>query len=160
MSEVTLHDEAGFSYDTFRNSVPAAHAALLALGEAVDEAGLDKRLSEIVKIRVSQINGCAFCVGFHLDTARRLGIADPILDAIAVWRDSPVFSARERTALAWAEHLTRMADGAAPSHSAEPPSALLSRDETLLLTVAIAAINAWNLIAGGLHFSPLAQRAA
>ncbi|MCJ2094586.1 carboxymuconolactone decarboxylase family protein [Methylobacterium sp. J-072] len=160
MSEAELREDAGFSYDTFQRSVPAAQAALLALGKAVDEAGLDKRLSEIVKIRVSQINGCAFCVGFHLDTARRLGIADPILDGIAVWRDHSGFSARERAALAWAEQLTRMADGAAPSQSTEPPRALFSQDETLLLTVAIATINAWNRIAGGLHFPPLAWQAA
>ncbi|CAM3031744.1 MULTISPECIES: carboxymuconolactone decarboxylase family protein [Methylobacterium] len=157
MSDVASYDDAGFSYDLFRTTLPNAHAALLALGRAVDEAGLDKRLSEVVKIRVSQINGCAFCVGFHLDTARRLGLADHIIDSIAVWRDSPVFSPRERAALAWAEHLTRMADGAAPIAE---PSPLFSRDETLSLTVAIATINAWNRIAGGLHFPPLARRAA
>lgn len=154
MFDVEPSDDAGFSYDLFRTGLPAAHAALLALGKAVDEASLDKRLSEIVKIRVSQINGCAFCVGFHLDTARRLGLAEHTLDLVAVWRDSPVFSPRERAALAWAEHLTRMADGAAPMAEQSP---LFSRDEMLLLTVAIANINAWNRIAGGLHFAPLAR---
>lgn len=152
--------EAGFSYEGFRVSVPAAHAALLALGRAVDEAGLDKTLSEIVKIRVSQINGCAFCVRFHLDAARRLGLADDLLDLIAVWRDSPAFAPRERAALAWAEHLTRMADGSPPIRSDEPTRALFSRDEVLLLTVAIANINAWNRIAGGLHFAPASRLAA
>ena len=152
--------EAGFSYEAFRDSVPAIHAALLALGRAVDEAGLDKSLSEIVKIRVSQINGCAFCVRFHLDTARRLGLADEMLDLIAVWRDSPVFAARERAALAWAEHLTRMAEGSSPPRSEEPSRAPFSRDELLLLTVAVAAINAWNRIAGGLHFAPASRLAA
>lgn len=160
MLGVGSQDDADFSYDGFRAAVPAAHSALLALGKAVDEAGLDKRLSEIVKIRVSQINGCAFCVGFHLDAARRLGLADHILDVIAVWRDSPVFTPRERVALAWAEQLTRMADGSAPGPAAAPPRAVFSRDETLVLTVAIANINAWNRIAGGLHFAPLARQAA
>jgi len=157
MDDVTL-EKAAFSYDIFRASIPAAHAALLALGEAVDKAGLDKRLSEIVKIRVSQINACVFCQDFHLDTARRLGIADGTLDAIAVWRDSAVFSLRERAALSWAEHLTRMADGPGPS-AVEPPSALFGRDGVMVLTAAIATINAWNRIAGGLHFPPLARHA-
>ena len=158
MSEAEQHEGTAVSYDSLRIAVPAAHAALLALGKAVDDAGLDKRLSEIVKIRVSQINGCAFCVGYHLDTARRLGIADPVLDLIAVWHDSPAFPPRERAALAWAEQLTRAAD--TPSGAAEAPRAWFSRDETMLLAVAIATINAWNRIAGGLHFPPPTRLAA
>ncbi|KTQ98656.1 alkylhydroperoxidase [Aureimonas ureilytica] len=138
-------------YAFFQRTAPEALAALAALGKAVDEAGLEKALTELVKLRVSQINGCAFCVAFHLNIARRIGVENPKLDLVSVWRDSAVFSAREREALGWAEALTTMAAQGAPSPE---PSAEFSPREVLRLTVAIAHINAWNRIAGGLHFAP------
>lgn len=146
------------SYDAFRTALPAAHTALLTLSKAINDTGFDQRLTEIVKIRVSQLNGCAFCVAYHLDAARRLGIADATLDLIAVWHDSPAFSARERAALAWAERLTAMA-GPEPSNRTEPPTTLFDQDEIMRLAVVIATINAWNRIAGGLHFAPPARAA-
>ena len=147
-----------FSYDAFRASAPAVHAALLALGKAVHDSGFDARLNELVKIRVSQINGCAFCLAYHLDAARQVGIDDATLDLVAVWPDSPAFSARERAALAWAEHLTTMAGPATSTRPHHPPP-LFDRDETIRLAVVIATINAWNRIAGGLHFPPPARAA-
>ncbi|MEL6061044.1 MULTISPECIES: carboxymuconolactone decarboxylase family protein [unclassified Methylobacterium] len=146
------------SYDAFRTALPAAHTALLTLSKAITDTGFDQRLTEIVKIRVSQLNGCAFCVAYHLDRARRLGITEATLDLIAVWRDSPAFSERERAALAWAERLTMMA-GPESSSSTEPPTALFDQAEILRLAVVIATINAWNRIAGGLHFPPSARAA-
>ena len=149
-----------FSYARFQETAPAAVAALRALTKAVEDAGLEKDLIEIVKLRVSQINGCAFCLAFHLDVARRLGIAQDKLDLVAAWRDAPVFSARERAALAFAEQATLMA--AAPA-AVDAHGALLaefSEAEAMHLMVAIATINAWNRIAGGLHFPPLAPRRA
>ncbi|MFG1358893.1 carboxymuconolactone decarboxylase family protein [Xanthobacter pseudotagetidis] len=151
-------DAPHFSYARFQETAPAAVAALRALTKAVEDAGLEKDLIELVKLRVSQINGCAFCLAFHLDAARRLGIAQGKLDLIAAWRDAPVFSARERAALAFAERVTGMA--AAPV-TADAHAALLgafSEAEAMHLTVSIATINAWNRIAGGLHFPPLAPR--
>lgn len=138
-------------YVFFQRTAPEAHAALMALGKAVDEAGLEKTLTELVKLRVSQINACAFCVAFHLNIARRIGVESPKLDLVSVWRDSAVFSARERAALCWAEALTSMAAQGAPPHE---PSTEFSPREVLMLTIAIAHINAWNRIAGGLHFAP------
>jgi AhpD family alkylhydroperoxidase len=91
---------AHISYETFQATATAARSALTALGKAVDEAGLDKALTELVKLRVSQINGCAFCTQFHLTTARQAGGDAAKLDLVAVWRDAGVFSARERAALA------------------------------------------------------------
>ncbi|WP_244471636.1 carboxymuconolactone decarboxylase family protein [Methylobacterium sp. ARG-1] len=146
------------SYDAFRTALPAAHTALLTLSKAITDTGFDQRLTEIVKIRVSQLNGCTFCVAHHLDAARRLGIADATLDLIAVWHDSPAFSARERAALAWAERLTAMASPE-PSNRTEPPTALFGQDEIMRLAVVIATLNAWNRIAGGLHFAPPARTA-
>ncbi len=150
--------EAGFSYERFQTIAPAALAALLAMGKAVDDSGLEKALTELVKIRVSQINGCAFCIQFHLQIARRIGIDAGKLDLVAAWRDADIYSARELAALAWAEQVTRLAD----PHSNDAAYAALhdhfSAEEVLNLTVAIANINAWNRIAGALHFPPPAAR--
>lgn len=158
MTTTAETDAPHFSYARFQETAPAAVAALRALTKAVEDAGLEKDLIELVKLRVSQINGCAFCLAFHLDAARRLGIAQGKLDLIAAWRDAPVFSARERAALAFAERVTGMA---AVPVTADAHAALLgafSEAEAMHLTVSIATINAWNRIAGGLHFPPLAPR--
>ncbi|ALN71153.1 carboxymuconolactone decarboxylase family protein [Aureimonas sp. AU20] len=158
MASAAVEAEAsGFSIESFRTTAPAAYAALFTLGKAVDEAGFDKRLSELVKLRVSQINGCAFCVAFHLNVARRIGVEAAKLDLLAVWRESPAFSPREKAALAFAEHLTL--PGARASAEAAPPAGF-SPEDTLLLTLVVAQINAWNRIAGGLHFPHPALEAA
>lgn len=98
-------------YEEFAKT--ASHAALLALGKSVDESGLEKPLSELVKLRASQINGCAFCIQYHLNVARQLGVAGEKLDLVAAWREAGVFSAREMAALAWTETLTDMSAEAA-----------------------------------------------
>src|ERR1700678_2152026 len=90
----------------FDQKAPAARAALSALSKAVDDSGLEKALTELIKIRASQVNGCAFCVQFHLNAARKAGVSQTKLDLVAVWRDTGVFSAHERAALAWTEALT------------------------------------------------------
>lgn len=146
--------EVGFSYEHFQKTAPTALTALLAMGKSVDESGLEKTLTELVKIRVSQINGCAFCIQFHLQIARRIGMDAAKLDLVAAWRDAGIYSARELAALGWAEQVTKLAD----HHSDEDTCAALydnfSADEVLNLTLAIANINAWNRIAGALHFPP------
>ncbi len=75
------------------------------------DSGLDKALTELIKIRASQINGCAFCVQFHLNLARKAGVPQTKLDLVAVWRDAGVFTAREMAALAWTEALTQVTTG-------------------------------------------------
>jgi AhpD family alkylhydroperoxidase len=105
------------SYEAFRELAPAAYATLIALGKAVDDAGLDKGLTELVKLRVSQINGCAFCLQLHLNVARKVGVDAAKLDLIAVWRDAGAFSVREMAALTWAEQLTAMAESPVPEHA-------------------------------------------
>jgi AhpD family alkylhydroperoxidase len=129
-------------------------SALRDYSRAVDASGLDKGLVELLKLRASQINGCAFCLQFHLNLARKLGLPQRQLDQLAAWRDSHAFSARERAALAWTEALTLMA--AAPVDSAlyTDLQAQFSEGEIANLTAAIAAINAWNRIAGALRFTP------
>jgi AhpD family alkylhydroperoxidase len=142
------------SYEMFRELAPAAYAALLALGKAVDEAGLDKRLTELVKLRVSQINGCAFCAQLHLNVARKAGVDETRLGLAAVWREAGVFSPREQAALAWAEQLTAMADVPVPPDAFARLREHFSEAEATFLTVSIATINAWNRIAGALRFAP------
>lgn len=142
------------SWDVFEHNLPTAPAALRALGKAVDDSGLDKRLTELIKLRVSQINGCAYCIQYHLNQARRLGVPDHQLDLVAAWRDAGVFTARECAALAWAEALTGMAGSYVPDSAYDALKPLFQEVEIVALTTAIATINAWNRIAGTLRFTP------
>ena len=142
------------SWDAFECSLPAAPAALSALGKAVDDSGFDKRLTELIKLRVSQINGCAYCIQYHLNQARRQGVPDHQLDLVAAWRDAGVFTARECAAMAWAEALTGMAEAHVPDSTYDALKSLFHEVEIVALTTAIATINAWNRIAGTLRFTP------
>lgn len=141
--------------ESFRAAAPDAYRALIALGKAVDDTGLEKSLTELVKVRVSQLNGCAFCLQLHLDVARRHGVPESKLGLVAVWPEtSGVFSPRERAALAWADHLARMPIGHVPDSAWPALLAAFTEEEATHLTVAIATINAWNRIAGSLRFPP------
>ena len=152
---------AVMNYPTFVRLMPAAHAALLALSKVVHEAGFDPLLTELVKIRVSQMNGCAFCLQYHLDKARALHAAPEKLDLLAGWRDAGVFSEREAAALAWAECLTEIGARGAPHQLAAALRAHFSQTEIVLLTVVIGTINNWNRIGVGLALPPiLPERAA
>ncbi len=141
-------------YKTFVEGAPEVYAALAALTKAVDASGLDKGLTELVKLRVSQINACAFCLKFHLGLARKAGVPQEKLDLLAVWPDSGIFTDREEVALAYAEELTAL-DGEAVS---DELWAVLreefSQEEAVNLTVTVASINAWNRIGIGLQFAP------
>ena len=128
-------------------------AALRSLGQAVSDTGLDKRLVELVKIRVSQINGCAYCLKLHLDWARQAGVPQTQLDLVATWRNVACFDARERAALAWAESLTRMMSQHVGDEVYEHARRQYSESELAALTTAVAAINAWNRIVGSLRFA-------
>jgi AhpD family alkylhydroperoxidase len=138
----------------FETLAPGIPAALRALSMAIDEGGLDKSLSELVKLRASQINGCAFCLQFHLNAARKLDIAPAKLDLLAAWHEAGVYTERERAALAWTEALTRMPQQAIAPDCFAALELAFSRQEIVLLTGAIAAIQAWNRIAGALAFTP------
>ena len=148
------------SAEDFAKTAASAYGALIALGKAVDDSGLEKGLTEIVKLRASQINGCAYCLQLHLNIARKLGLPGAKLDLVAVWREAGVFTDREMAALAWTEALTqRAAEGATDENYA----ALLqhfSPSEAMFLTVSIATINSWNRIAGALRFAPPIPRAS
>src|ERR1700691_4105106 len=130
-------------YKDFMAMAPDAYETVAALGHAAAKAGIDRQLLELIKLRASQINGCAFCVQFHILQSERLGIAADKLNLVVVWRESPVFSARERAALAWTEALTLLTQGVSDEVYAQA-SAEFSERELAYLSSAVASINAWN----------------
>ena len=152
---MTLNHSAPFDYFGYRETAPLVVDALQALGKAVDDSGLEKQLTELLKIRVSQLNGCAFCLQFHLDLARKTGLPAIKADLVATWHDCDIYSDRERAALAWAEALTLMNQKIVTSQQYLQLKQQFSGNEIAFLTAAIANINAWNRIAGGLHFPPM-----
>ena len=139
---------------TYDAIAPDVVAALMSLGRATDASGLDKQLTELVKIRASQINGCAFCLQHHLNVARKLGVPASKIDLVATWAETSLYSARERAALVWAETLTRMSTQPVPEAVYAGLLGQFSTQEVAYLTAAVATINAWNRIAGGLCFAP------
>jgi AhpD family alkylhydroperoxidase len=133
----------------FYKASPDAAKAMLALESAVKSLGLEPGLLELVKLRASQINGCAYCVDMHSRDARKQGESERRLYAIAVWREAPFFTERERAALAWTEALTRIAETRAPDADYEWLSSQFTERERVDLTLAINAINSWNRLAIG-----------
>ena len=125
----------------FYTASPDAFKAMLALETAVSKLGLEKSLLELVKLRSSQINGCAFCIDMHTADARKDGETERRLYAVTAWREAPFFTGRERAALAWTEALTRLSDTHAPDADYALMSEHFSPKEMVDLTVAINAIN-------------------
>lgn len=138
----------------FAALTPGVSEALIALGKAVNASGLPKDLQELIKIRASQLNGCAFCLQFHLNVARDLQVPAAKLDLLATWRVAPVYSERERIALAWTEALTLAPQGGADDALYERALAEFGAATLSFLTAAVAGINAWNRIAMALRFAP------
>ena len=141
-------------YGTFRQLAPQLVSALRSIGEAVAGSTLEKELVELLKIRVSQINGCAFCVQFHLNDARKLNIAAAKLDLLAAWREAGIYSDREMAALEWAEAVTMLAQHHIGDELYTQVSRHFSEQEFILLTGAIGQINFWNRIAAPFRFTP------
>ncbi|MGP1398078.1 MAG: carboxymuconolactone decarboxylase family protein [Inquilinaceae bacterium] len=134
----------------YADAAPDAFQAVLALETYVARrSGLDPRLIHLIKLRASQINGCAYCVDMHAKEARRDGLSDQWIDLVCVWRESPLFDARERAVLAWTEALTDLPASGAPDADFEPLKAHFSEDEIARLSVAIGTINVWNRLAVG-----------
>jgi len=133
---------------------PAAYRAMAGLQAYVDQSGLERSLLELVKIRASQINGCAYCLAMHTDEARKHGENDERMHLLNAWHEAPVFSARERAALAWTEALTLIADDHAPDAVYEQAKKQFSEKELVDLTMAIVAINGWNRVAIGFRATP------
>lgn len=144
----------------FHKLAPEVRAHLGPLNQvAIDAGGIEKSLIELVKIRASQINGCAFCLDMHTREARKLGETEERLHVLAAWHESPAFTDRERAALAWTDSLTDIADGHVPDEVYDEVKKLFSEKELAYLTAAVVAINGWNRIAVAFRFLPDAKRA-
>ena len=140
----------------FYTASPEALKAMLALETAVSRLPLEKSLIELVKLRASQINGCAFCVDMHTTDALKGGETTRRLFGVSVWRETPFFTPRERAALAWTESLTLISQTHAPDEDYALVSAEFDAKEMVDLTVAITTINAWNRLAVGFRKLPQA----
>jgi AhpD family alkylhydroperoxidase len=118
--------------------------AMLALQREVESSGLEHSLLELVKIRASQINGCAYCIDMHTKDARLRGETEQRIYALNAWREAPFFSERERAALDWAESVTRVSETHIPDEAFERVRQQFSESEIVALTLALVAINGWN----------------
>ena len=138
----------------FYKASPEGIKALAAFDAAVSKLGIEPSLLELVRLRASQINGCAYCVDVHTRDARKRGETERRLYAVSVWRETPFFSPRERAALAWTEAITQISITHAPDDVAKELSTLFTEREMVDLTLAIATVNSWNRLSIGFRKMP------
>jgi AhpD family alkylhydroperoxidase len=131
----------------YSKAAPGSVQAMYKLQKFVEESGLERSLLELVKTRVSQINGCAFCIDMHTKDARSFGESEQRLYALNAWRETPFYTGRERAALAWAEAITLISESHASDEEFEAARAEFSEEELVKLTMAIITINGWNRLA-------------
>jgi AhpD family alkylhydroperoxidase len=141
----------------FKAQAPDVYNIVADLGQAAAKAGIEKPLLELIKLRASQINGCAFCVQFHILQSEGMGISADKLNLVVVWREAPLFSSRERAALAWTEALTLLTQGVSDEVYAQA-RAEFSEKELTYLTSAIASINVWNRFGVAYRWTPPARQ--
>ena len=133
---------------------PAAFRAMFGLEKYVRGCGLEASLLELVKMRASQINGCAYCLDMHSKDARAMGESEQRLYELNAWRETPFYTERERAALLWTEELTLISQGHAPDAVYEEVRQHFSEEELVNLTLTIVAINGWNRLAIGFRSQP------
>ncbi|MBC8749426.1 AhpD family alkylhydroperoxidase [Paraburkholderia sp. WC7.3g] len=131
----------------FYKANPAAIKSLLGVEERIGKSALEKPLTELVRLRASQINGCAYCVDMHTSDARKGGETERRLATVVVWRETPFFTDRERAALEWTEALTLVSHDHVPDAVWQAVRPHFSDEELVDLTLLVAAINAWNRFA-------------
>ena len=134
--------------------LPGATDAVIALAKSAASAGLDPALLELIHLRCSQINGCAYCVQYHISNLQKLGVAPEKINLLVTWREAGIFSEREEAAFAWAETLTLLADTHVPDEAYEAARAVFSELELAGLTTAVATINVWNRFSVAYRFAP------
>ena len=159
-SPATTSTEANKARLDYRSASPQAVRAMGALELASRKLGLEPALLELVKLRASQINGCAFCVDLHTRDARAAGETDERMHLVSVWHEAPVFTLRERAALAWTDALTRIADTHVPDDVYELAKSEFSDAELVNLTLAIVTINGWNRFAVSFRAVPAGKTSA
>lgn len=133
----------------YRKAAPDAFKAMLALEAGVHRTGLEPSLIELVKMRVSQINGCGYCLDMHSKDARAAGETEQRLYLLSAWREAPFYTDRERAALSWAEAVTLVATNDLPDALYDEVRAQFDEKGMVELTLAIIAINGWNRLAIG-----------
>ena len=133
----------------FFNAGPEIMKQVLALNEAVEKSGLERSLLHLVKLRASQINGCSYCVDMHTREARQDGESEQRVYLVSAWRESPLYSDRERAALAWTETLTALAGHHVEDADYDQTRQHFSEEEMVKLSVAVGMINVWNRLCTG-----------
>jgi AhpD family alkylhydroperoxidase len=144
----------------FYQAAPETIKALTAVETQIQASGLEQSLIELVRTRASQINGCAFCINMHTQDARKRGETEQRLYLLNAWRESPVYTDRERAALVWTEAVTLISETHAPDDVYDEVRAHFSEAETVNLTVLIGTINAWNRLAISFRAVPPVKVAA
>lgn len=139
----------------YHKLAPGGYRAMLGLENYVrQQSGLDPQLLELIRIRASQLNGCAYCIDMHAKDARAIGETEQRIYALSAWRETPFFTDRERAALTWTEAVTLVDRGHVPDFVFDEVRAQYSDDEIVNLTFAIVTINSWNRIAIAMRSVP------
>lgn len=133
----------------FYKAAPEAYQAVAALENYVQNSGIEKRHIHLLKLRASIINGCAYCVDMHTKEALHSGLSQQWINMVSVWKESPIFDAKERALLGWVDAVTNIAQTGAPDDAYEALKAHFSEEEMTKLTVAIGTINIWNRLCVG-----------
>lgn len=126
---------------------PEAMKAMLAINHYANNSGLEKSLLELIKIRASQLNGCAYCIDMHTKDARSIGETEQRIYGLSAWRETPFYTDRERAALEWTETVTLISQHHVSDELYEQVRQQFSEAEVVALTVAIITINGWNRLA-------------
>lgn len=133
---------------------PSVFQALLDFSNSLTKSGLDKSLVDLISLRASQINGCAYCIDMHWKDLRAAGESEQRLYGLDAWEESPYYTDRERAALAWTEAVTNVREGHVPDEVYEQVRRSFSEKELAELTLAVVAINGWNRLNIGLRTVP------
>jgi AhpD family alkylhydroperoxidase len=140
--------------ENYPRLAPAQSRALYQLQQEVDKSGIDGKLLDLIKIRASQVNGCAYCIDMHTIDARALGETEQRIYALNAWAEGSFFDERERAVLAFTESVTRVSETHVPDGVVEALRKLFSDEEIVKLTWAIVTINAWNRLAISFRAQP------
>jgi AhpD family alkylhydroperoxidase len=138
----------------YAKAAPNGYRAIAALDRYVGDCGLEPLLLELVRMRASQINGCAYCLDMHSKDARAMGESEQRLYALNAWRETPFYTERERAALLWTEELTLISQEHAPDAVYAEVRQHFSEEELVNLTLAVVTINGWNRLAIGFRSQP------
>jgi AhpD family alkylhydroperoxidase len=154
MAQVQTQTQTRIESRDVKRHLPGFYPAVNALNDVAPGAGLEPELIELVNLRASQINGCAYCVQYHAQNGRELGIPQEKLTLAVAWEESGIFSVREEAALAWTEALTLIAETHVPDTAYDAVREVFTEQEVVGLTAAISATNVWNRIAVTFRYAP------